>query len=270
MKKASINGKIIPASEVAIPISNIEILYGFGVYETMKLRKGNLFFVNEHIDRLFNSAWVLGLGHEFTKKQLRKWIEELIAENNAESTNIKIILLGGDEQKLYMFLTNPLYIEKRDYRDGVRVITFPYERFLPQAKSLNMLGSYVAYTKAKGEWCYEALLVNRDVNITEGTRSNFFAIRDKTLYSPPSGEILDGITRKTVIECVRENGYEVVEEDIALSDIFDFDGAFLTNTSGKVVPIREIDGKSFGEIAPNIAGVVKFYDEYLKKLSQKI
>ena len=258
------NGALISAAEAVLPIDSIELLYGFGVYETLKLRNNKLFFVDDHIDRLMQSAEMIGLEHSLSKGQITEWITALVEANKVESTNIKMLLLGGDEPTLHIFMVNPIFVEKKEYRDGVHAITFPFERFMPQAKSLNMLGSYVAYQKAKRADAWDAILVDHNGNAVEGTRSNFFVIKEKTLYTAPLNHVLDGITRKTVIACAEENGYTIEEKLIPASDIFSYDGAFLTNTSGKIVPLKSIDDQSFEKIHEPLTELRKFYNEYLK------
>lgn len=263
---ASLNGKLIKTQDANLPIDTIELMYGFGVYENLKLRKGKLFFGSDHVERLFHSAKQIGLKHKFKHTEIEKWIADLTVKNKIQTANIKIILLGGDKPKLFIFMLNPLYVEKKDYRNGVRATTFEHERFAPQAKTLNMLPSYVVYQKAKASGAYDALLVDKKGNIVEGSRSNFFAIKDKTLYTPPENLVLSGITRKTVIDCARENGYDVKEKEIPLEDVFDYDGAFLTNTSGKIVPIKTIDEESFPDIPNELQQLIILYNQYLNSI----
>jgi len=154
-------------------------------------------------------------------------------------------LIGGESQDLYIMCLAPKFLDKKYYKQGVKVITEIYERFLPQAKTLNMLPSYLIFKRAKEQDAYDVLLLDKENNIVEGTRSNFFVIKNKTIYTTPVEKVLDGVTRRTVIDCAKENGYEVVEEDIKLSELFDYSGAFLTNTSSKIVPIREVGDESF-------------------------
>jgi D-alanine transaminase/branched-chain amino acid aminotransferase len=260
---ASLNGKLIKKEDANLPIDTIELMYGFGVYENLKIRNNKLYFVSDHVKRLFYSAKQIDLKHQFKQKEVEKWIKELISKNKLETANIKMIILGGNEPKLFIFALNPLFVEKKDYRDGVKAITFKYERFAPQAKTLNMLPSYIAYQKAKEADAIDALFIDRNGNITEGTRSNFFAIKGRTLYTPPTELVLSGITRQTVLGCAQKNGYKIIEKEISLKNVFDYDGAFFTNTSGKIVPIKMIDGENFDEICLEIKNLVRLYNEYL-------
>lgn len=257
------NGALIHKEEVVMPIDSIELLYGYGVYETVKIRNKQLFYLDEHIERLFASARVIELVHPFSHSEIKAWIHTLVEQNNAVSTNIKILLIGGEDPNLFIFCTNPIYIEKKEYRNGVHAITFAYERFKPQAKSLNMLGSYLAYKKAKEHNAWDAILIDHNSNAIEGTRANLFFIKDKTLVTTPIDLVLNGVTRRSVIACAHMHGYSVEETLVSVEKIKDYDGAFFTNTSGKIVPIKSIDHFEFTEIPDTLARLRKAYDAYL-------
>ncbi|MFA6427317.1 MAG: aminotransferase class IV [Candidatus Magasanikbacteria bacterium] len=266
MNYCSLNGQLIQRADAKLAVDHIEFAYGFGVYENLKVRKKFVYFIDDHVDRLFHSAEVIGLDHFLKKDEIKKWMYNLIEKNNISDSNIKIILVGGKSAKdalLYIFTLAPKFVEKKEYREGVKTITYPYERFMPEAKTLNMLPSYIIFKKAQEQKCFDALLIDHNGNVTEGTRSNFFTIKDKKLYTPPVETVLDGVTRRTVIDCAEKNGYEIIEQEIALKNIFDFDGAFFTNTSGKIVPIRMINETSFNMITDEIKTLQTCYDKYL-------
>src|SRR5262249_33182881 len=149
---------------------------------------------------------------------------------------------------LYILCLNPLFPDKKMYRDGVACTTYPYERPFPHAKTLNMLQSYLAYRDAVKKGAYDALLINGRDEITEGTRSNFFCIKNKTIVSPPESEILLGVTRDHVLKVAAEKEFNVEERAIRKDDLAQFDGAFLTSTSSNILPIRAIDEFTFAEV----------------------
>ncbi len=259
----SLNGRLLPVEEAKIPVDQVEFSYGFGVYETLRVRHGHVFFLTDHAERLMQSAVLIELDHPFTVGHIEQWINELVKKNNPEAANIKVLLIGGKQKQdaqLFAFLLAPKFLEKKEYREGVKVTTFHHERFLPQAKTLNMLPSYIAYTKAQRSNAFDALFIDRNGNITEGTRSNFFAIKEKTLFTPPLTEVLDGITRRNVIACAVQYGYEIEEQLIPLSKIFEYDGAFVTNTSGGIVPIRTIDDHSFPSRCEAVQELRKYFE----------
>lgn len=266
------NGEILPADRAVVSLENLEYTYGFGVYETMKIRKGILYFSELHVDRLLNSAKIINLDHpfssDFIQKSLSDFTDYLRKQEPELSCNLKILLVGGDKPDnttLSILPLAPLFPDRSLYKKGVVVGTVEYERWQPQAKSLNMLPSYVYYTQGKQQGWYDTLLVNRRNEITEGTRTNFYTIRGQTIFTPPAGEVLQGVTYLTLRRVLSDSGYELVERSIGLDSLAQFDGAFLTSTSTKIVPIRQIDDFVYPEINVEIKSLMKLYDKFLER-----
>ncbi len=260
------NGEILPIAESNVPLASIEYAYGFGVYETLRVKNGKPVFLSDHIDRLRISADIIGLEHPFSVEDLKKFVIDLVAKVETQTYNLKILLIGAPEVEeacLYILCSNPLFLDKKLYRDGVEVITTNFERPYPHAKSLNMLQSYMAYREAKQKNAYDALLVNRVGNITEGTRTNFFAIKDKVIYSAPEEEILLGVTRKNILDIALKNGYQVKSTNIKPEDLNTYDGAFLTSTSTKIVPIKKVDNFEFGSFPESLTELMNLFDNFL-------
>lgn len=262
------NGFILPFSDAVIPLENITYQYGFGVYETLKVRNKILYFVKQHVERLIQSAKIIGLEHVFVHKQIQSYIHELNDKNDVQSCNLKILLIGGktvDNSLLFILPLAPIFPDRKLYSKGATAETVCYERFLPNAKTLNMLPSYLFYTKVKKNGHYDALFLDKQNNILEGTRTNFFAIKGNTLITPPKEKVLEGVTEQTVIAVAKKNGFEVREEEIPYSKLSSFDGAFLTSTSSKIIPIIQIDDLKFSEIPVELKRLRKLYDDFLDK-----
>ncbi len=257
------NGEVLPLSEAHIPISHIEYQYGFGVYETVRVVKKTPLFLMEHLERLEESARIIGLTHRFPADAVARYAQELIEKTDAETYNLKILLIGGKEPQLDIQCLNPHYPEDKLYRDGVPTITYEYERAFPHAKTLNMLQSYLAYSRAKEAGAYDALLIDKNGAIVEGTRTNFFAIRSKTLYEQPQENILLGVTRKHVLEVASASGFTVATQAIRPHELTKYDGAFLTSTSSKIMPIRSVDDLKLPEIPPALRELMKAFDQFL-------
>ncbi len=274
-KYFSRNGKVLPIAQAVVPLSSIEYAYGFGVYESIRVSHGKPVFVDDHIERLMGSAQQIGLEHGFTEAAVAGAIAELISATEAEAYNLKILLIGGrraEDAVLNIICLNPLFPDKKLYAEGVKTVTYPYERSFPQAKTLNMLQSYLAYRRAREAEAYDALLVNRKGYITEGTRTNFFCIsaqggsasgRKGTIISPPENKILLGVTRKYVLSVAASIGFEVKQTEIAFSDLASYDGAFLTSTSAKIMPIRFIDNYEFADQPEALKTLMKAFDDFL-------
>lgn len=260
-------------NEAIIPLSSIEYSYGFGVYESVRVVNRQIYFLKDHIERLMDSAKIIGLEHSFVQSVIEESISQIIAKNNAQTCNLKMLLIGAsskEEAQLFIICLNPLFPDKKIYRDGVSFISYKYERNFPHAKTLNMLQSYLAYRKAHEVGAHDALLINREGFITEGTRTNFFCIKDNTIYTPFEKEILLGVTRKALLKVARENGYEVVEKNITLDDIVNYDGAFMSSTSLKIVPIKSIDEQILKPQSDNLKKLIRLFDNFLEKCEGKL
>ncbi|MBI2426290.1 MAG: aminotransferase class IV family protein [Candidatus Kerfeldbacteria bacterium] len=263
---ASKNGALIPYAEAAVPVTNIAYAYGFGVYESLRVTDNVVFFLDQHINRLITSAEMIGLAHPFSPETISQSLRTLVTKTLG-TYNVKILLIGAarpEDVLLFMLPSAPLFPDRKLYRDGATAITVHGRRPFPKAKTLNMLTSHLAYTKAREVGCYDALLVNEKDEIIEGTRCNFFAIRGRTIVSPPNAEILDGVTRDIVLALARQHNFAVEEHPINKDTLSEYDGAFLTSTSGKVLPLRTIDDFSFPGIPTTIHELVKIYDDFLK------
>jgi branched-chain amino acid aminotransferase len=259
------NGEILPMAEAHVSLMSLEYTYGFGVYETIRVRKRQPLFLADHLLRLRISCETLSLSHRFSDDTIASAIRSLIAALEEETYNIKILLIGASasaDTALYILASNPHYPEKSVYRDGVHTITRHFERAFPQAKSLNMLQSYMAYRDAKQEGAYDALLVNRKGEVTEGTRTNFFVLDGMAIISPPAKEILLGVTRKHVLDVAAQQGFTYREAPIKLEHVHTFDAAFLTSTSTKIAPIRSIDTHACKPIPEMLRNLMQAFDHF--------
>lgn len=262
------NGTLIPLSEATIPVNHIEYAYGYGVYENLRVLNGKVLFINDHLERLQHSAKVIELVHPFTTEQLKQWTMELVASVPTGVFNLKMLLIGGREPGdclLFILPLSPLFPEKKLYTQGATAITYPYERLFPQAKTLNMLGSYLAYKTARAQGAYDALLINRDGHITEGTRTNFFTITKNTITMPPMRDILEGVTLKHVLHVARKHTFTVVEKNILPADLDAIDGAFITSTSTKIMPLKKIDDRALPPIPEALKALMKHFDAFVEK-----
>lgn len=254
-----------------MPVTHIEFAYGFGVYENIRVVRGVPLFILDHLARLQKSAEVIGLSHTFTPDTLQEWVMALIKECKSDALNLKILLIGAREAKdatLFILPLAPLFPDKKLYRDGVTAITVPYERSVPNAKTLSMLGSYMAYRTAKTAGAYDALLIDHTGCITEGTRTNFFCIKGRTIIGAKKEMILEGVTMKHILAVAKENDFTVEEQDIKPTDLPSFDGAFFTSTSSKIMPIRMIDAITL-PISEDLKELMEHYTTFLDHTMQR-
>jgi branched-subunit amino acid aminotransferase/4-amino-4-deoxychorismate lyase len=265
----SLNGELIPTARAAIPVDDIDFTYGYGVYETLKVRAKILYFPELHAERLLHSASIVGLVSEWESrlgKSMRRddivsWIRGLVRANETADANVKMLLVGA---RLYIMTLNPLFPGRRLYRDGGTAIIAEGERVFPRAKSLNMLVSTLAFRKAQAAGAYDALLCGRDGLITEGTRTNLFFTDGGCLYTPPEDTVLTGVTRLTLARALKEEGLCLEEKPLPRAELSRWEGYFLTSTSTKIVPLVRVGERAFG--IPDITRrVMKLYDEWLER-----
>src|SRR5664280_293714 len=128
-----------------------------------------------------------------------------------------------------------------------------------------MLRSYIYYTKANSNGHYDTLFIDGKGNILEGSRTNFFVIKDKTLITPPKEKVLAGVTRQTVIAAAKKSGFIVEEKEINMNELGDFDCAFLTCTSAKIIPLIQIDDFKFNEIPEKLKELMHTYIKFLEE-----
>jgi branched-subunit amino acid aminotransferase/4-amino-4-deoxychorismate lyase len=181
-KHAIVNGKIVKARDATVFINDKEIHYGFGVYESLKVLNGVVIYKEEHLKRLFNSADGIELRHNFSIKEIDDALEALIKKDSIKEATISITLVGGINARYFISASQLLTYPSSFYKEGIKTITYYGERFLPSYKTLSLLVNYLALREASSNGAFEALLVNQNNDVLEGTRSNFYALRGKVVW----------------------------------------------------------------------------------------
>ncbi len=262
------NGDIVPFAEDTVSIDRTEVAYGFGVYETIKLRNNILYFLPQHIDRLFHSAQQINLQHTITPTMIEKGMYDLISQTQETSYNIKILLYGGNsavQNELFMIPSAPLYPDRKWYRDGISLISFEHERWMPQAKTLNMLPSYYMFKKAQEQGHYDALLYDKNKNVREGTRTNVYVMKGKQIYSPCKKDILAGVTMLTLEKVLKQSSYSIDYIDIPFAKIGEYDSMFISSTSTKIMPVIQVDYMRYNTVSQDLKDLIVLYDSALEK-----
>jgi len=269
MVYAILNGQIIDEKQAVIPVSDKSYFFDFAVYSSVKVIQGKIFFPEYHIERLFESAKIIDLGHKFSRENVLEMLEKLVEKNQLKDAFLRIILVGDSKENknanLYIFpLTGVHYYPEKFYKKGVKVITYNGERRFPTSKTKDLLLSFLAMREAEKAEAIETLLVDEEGNIREGTRSNFFAIKGNTLITPPSEKILEGITKKIILELCK-NKFEIKEENIPLSKIKEYDELFITSTLFNALPINQINEIMLESNFEKTRLIQKMFKEYYDK-----
>jgi branched-chain amino acid aminotransferase len=260
------NGKFLDEKEVKISVYDLGLFRGYAVFEVLRTYNQKPFYLDDHLKRLLNSAKLIGLKHNYNLKFLKKITFQTLKRNilnadYADSTqtirknrflqeyNIRIILTGGyskdfitpSKPNLIITVTPFKKYDESLYKKGVKLITKIYERILPQAKTNIYTESVKFLNEAKKKKAFEVLFLDKEKNILECTTSNFFAVIDEKLITPPTGKILPGITRKIVINLAKKLKIPVFERNIHFNEIKKFNEAFITSTNKEILPVIQID-----------------------------
>jgi len=246
--KVSLNGKIVSANQAQIPLYSPAVLQGLGVYDTIEVIDGIPFYLNEHLKRLFESADMIDLNLPWALGEVTKWAGELL-EHLSGDCLLRVIALDlseGEEDKLMAMMPQllPRY-PAQYYQDGVRLVTYEGCRHMPTCKSLNTLVNLLARRHAARFGAHEAILCSNG-RLTEGSRSNIFAVCKGEVLTPPSNWVLPGITRDIVMRLASEAGYTVRERNLWLAEVDRYEEFFITSTSMHIIPVVEIDGMRVG------------------------
>jgi branched-subunit amino acid aminotransferase/4-amino-4-deoxychorismate lyase len=242
------NGDLLPAREAQVFIFHNAYFSSFGVYETVKIDQGRPFYLDEHLHRLHHSARMLDLELGVEVPILRQWFDKLIAVDPEATWSLKIIALGpdqaGDSPIIAMQSTALPTYPDTFYENGASAVLFAGRRLLPACKSLNTLVNFLARRAASRSGVLEGLL-HHDGHLTEGSRTNLFAVRQGHLITPPTNTVLSGITREVIIEAMQGSDHPVSEQSLP-ADPDQFDEFFISSTSMHVMPITRLDDRPVG------------------------
>ena len=246
------------------------------VYEVIRVIEGVPLFLDKHLKRFQNSASVSNVKLWITDQQIEKYINELISKNSLKFGNIKLIFNfeisnGEYTAKNYKFFITPhVYPSESDYKNGVTTILYHGERKNPNAKVQNLSFRQSVEKEIKNQNAFEAILIDRNGFVTEGSKSNIFMIKANRVITAHIDAVLPGITRSTIMEICNDCKIEVSEEQVHETYIKDLDGLFICGTSPKVLPISKVDNYLFSSATNElIISIMKSYDNkvklYLKK-----
>ena len=240
------------------------------IYEVIRVIEGVPLFLEEHLKRMRKSAYIINYPIERTDKEIEEDIERLILQNEVKNLNIKLLCvdIDGIGQVFLTYFIESFYPPVEYYQKGIHTILFHYERENPNAKIQRIFFKEEVARQLKEKKAFEALLVNKEGYIPEGSRSNMFFVKGKTIYTAPRGDVLLGITRKYIFDVCRELNIKVVEENINVKDLDKIDGAFISGTSVNVLPISSIDDIKLNSVNNNIIKEVN--KAYIDKMEEYI
>ncbi len=269
--KIYIDGKLYPKEEAKISVYDHGLLYGDGVFEGIRVYRKGIFKLDEHLQRLYDSAKFIQLEIPMSFEEMRKTLIDVVRinleEEDMEDAYIRLLVtrgvgdLGIDPRKcpkasVIIIVDKIQLYPKEFYENGLKVIISSWRRppvfvLNPRVKSLNYLNNIMAKIEANEAGAQEAIMLDINGHVSECTADNVFIVKDNVLMTPPPFVgILEGITRNTVMDLAKEIGMKVEERILDLKDIFTADEMFLTGTAAEIVPVVEVAGRKIGTGKP--------------------
>ncbi len=258
MKIYYVDGQFVSSDQAMIPVDDLAILRGYGVCDIIRTYSGKPYFLNDHIRRLENSAAEIGLSLPWPTSEIKDIVIETLNRNQiTDEANIRIVITGGSSPdffypqgtpRMIVLVTDLKKLPDDWYEKGVKVITYPLERALPDAKVISYIPAALALKKAKEQDAVEAIYINRNMEAMEGTTSNLFAFFDQTLVTPRDG-VLKGITRQAILSIAKKI-YATEEKPLPLDRLLTANEVFISGTNKCIVPVIQIDGTKIGSKKP--------------------
>ncbi|HTF98293.1 MAG TPA: branched-chain amino acid transaminase [Cellvibrio sp.] len=264
-----LDGELIPWRDAKVHVLTHTLHYGMGVFEGVRAYNSDklgtsIFRLQEHTDRLFRSAHIMRMKMPYTKDVVNDAHKQVVRENGLAEAYLRPMAFYGsegmglraDNLKVHIMVAAwhwPSYMSPEARDMGIRIRTSSYTRHhvnisMCKAKANgHYINSLLALQEALDSGCEEALLLDNEGYVAEGSGENFFLVRDGIIYTPELTSCLDGITRNTIFQLADDCGYTIKEKRITRDEVYVADEAFFTGTAAEVLPIRELDGRQIGE-----------------------
>lgn len=284
-----LNGQYVTKENATISVYDHGFLYGDGIFEGIRVYSGNIFKCREHLERLYDSAKSIMLDIPLTLEDMQDAMVETIRRNELRDGYIRLIVsrgagnLGLDPRRCpqasVIIIVEQLAIYPEEaYRNGLRTVSVSQRRNIPDAlnpkiKSLNYLNNILVKIQANLADVGEAIMLNAQGYVAEGSSDNIFIIKKGVVYTPPCYlGALEGITRAAIMELCGKLGYTLKEEPFTLHDVYVADEVFFTGTAAEVIAVREVDGRIIGsgEAGPMTLNLLKHFREIVTQDGVKV
>jgi D-alanine transaminase/branched-chain amino acid aminotransferase len=239
-------------AEACVQVSDLALQRGYAAFDYLRTNNFTPLFLDDHIDRFFNSADRLHLQTRHTKEEVKEIVAELIRRNKVSESGVRMLLTGGYSPDSYTPVEPNLVItqqvlqmpSQQAVEKGVKVITHEYERDLPEVKSTNYLMGIYLQKKMKEQQASDVLYFKNNF-ISEFPRANVFIVTKEGKLVTPDDNILYGITRKNLLAIAAKN-YQVEERPVSIEELRSAAEVFMTSTTKRILPVTHVDGAAIG------------------------
>ncbi|MEC1373060.1 branched-chain-amino-acid transaminase [Heyndrickxia oleronia] len=262
-----LNDRFVKKEEAVVSVYDHGFLYGDGVFEGIRMYSGNVFRLDDHIKRLYESAHSITLKIPYDQEELKQLIIETLRKNKFQDAYIRVVISRGVgdlglspftcKHPGVIIIAEPLALFPKElYESGIEVVSVASRRnrsdvLDPKVKSLNYLNNILVKIEASLAGASEALMMNDQGYVAEGSGDNIFIVKDNVIKTPP-GYVgtLEGITRNVIIELAKQLGFEIREDVFTRHDVYIADEVFLTGTAAEVIAVVKVDGRNIADGKP--------------------
>lgn len=265
--KIYLDGKFVDQADAKISVFDHGLLYGDGIFEGIRLYQGNVFRLEEHLERLEYSAKAILLKMPWTRKEISDATCETCRQNGLSDGYIRLVVTRGvgdlglspwlcPRPSIFIIANKIALYPEEHYSTGLSIVTVPTRRINPSAlspavKSLNYLNNILAKIEARQAGALEAIMLNDQGYVAECTGDNIFIVHKGEIITPAASQgALKGITRGSIFDIAKELSIPIREADLTRYDVFNADECFLTGTAAEVIPVVKLDGREIGTAKP--------------------
>jgi branched-chain amino acid aminotransferase len=279
-EKVFLNDKLVDIDRAQVSVRDSGLLYGVGLFETMRSCNGVVFSLADHLDRLFFSAQSLNININYTKEQVADAVYQTLIANGLSDARLRLTVTGGtmseeeQQRKSTLLVTATQFhpYPEQYYQKGATVILSSFKQNpsdpVSGHKSINYLPRMLALDMARQKAATEALWFTVDNRLAEGCISNVFLVKSSIVYTPPiETPVLAGVARKAVCQIAINNSIKLIEKNLFISDLLEADEVFLTNVIMQILPVTNIEAHKVGDgkvgaVTKKLAGL---FDDFVRQ-----
>lgn len=272
-----VDGKFVAAADAVFPIDDLGLLRGYGCFDFMRTYGGKVIFIQDHVQRLFRSARQIGIELPVSEDELIRLVKETLARNPAMESSVRILVTGGSSPdfitpqgrpRLAILVSALSAYPPAWYREGAKIITVAHTRAIPGSKSIDYIRAILVLAEARQQSAIEAVYIDGDGRVREGTTSNIFAFFGDRLATPGKG-ILFGVTRQKVLG-LAEGKYPIEIREMHRDELLRADEVFITSSNRLIVPIVRVDEAVIADGRPGegTQWIMHAFADFTDRLSQ--